>query len=115
MRNINPKNISRTVEDYQDPGPRRSGRTTRLADTCVQEFFKNGFTVCRDHYPGYRMNDYLWNIVMKRLTLEHPRIELHARKNPNYVIAESAEMMHHAIRVSEGRNDGYHAPDRIQR
>ncbi len=55
----------------EDFGPRQSGRTTRLADNCIQEIFTKGFTICRDHFASIEMNLYLFDIVYDRLRREH--------------------------------------------
>jgi hypothetical protein len=62
----------RTFTDY---GPRRSGRTTRLTDEAVQEFFKNGWCFVSDHVPTAIASKMLCNRVCRRLSQEH-RVDL---------------------------------------
>jgi hypothetical protein len=55
---------------------RRSGRTTRIADNCVQVFFEFGQVTPVDHYAHtqddvIRMNKHLVRIISRRLELEH--------------------------------------------
>ena len=66
------KQIERGMVDY---GERRSGRTTRIIDQCVQDFFKDGFAYCLDHYPSEDMNKYVQERVFKRLLFEHRNLE----------------------------------------
>ena len=76
--------------NHLDIGDRRSGRTTRIIDQCVQEFFADGFTVCRDHYPSKHMHEYVYRRVWKRLYDEH-NVGVWAEKpvgdSKNYIIA----------------------------
>lgn len=50
---------------------RATGRTTRLADNCVQEFFDNGFCFTKDHWGTKDSDRRLMEIVLRRLYLEH--------------------------------------------
>lgn len=50
---------------------RRTGRTTRLVDNCVQDFFDNGFCFTKDHWGTKDSNRRLMEIVLRRLYLEH--------------------------------------------
>ena len=73
MENKEPKK-RQTYNEWQiDNGLRRSGRTTRLADQLVQEFFNTGVAWCIDHYSGNHkeMNVRLHRIVFDRLVNEH--------------------------------------------
>ena len=63
-----------TYNEWQiDNGLRRSGRTTRLADQLVQDFFNTGVAWCIDHHSGNskEMNVRLHRIVFDRLHHEH--------------------------------------------
>lgn len=54
---------------------RASGRTTRLTDKYIQEFFNNGTTgYIADHYGDHRANTMLYKRICFRLDLEHPHI-----------------------------------------
>jgi hypothetical protein len=56
---------------YIDPGPRRSGRTTRIVDKLIQNLFTDGFVVCQDHYPSHDMELYVMRKILQRLNIEH--------------------------------------------
>lgn len=87
--------------DAVDFGPRRSGRTTRIADRCVQEFFKEGYTICVDHHSTFKAHKYLLDIVRRRLSREHPRLELiKLEHNGFYVLTTEAnrEKAYFAVR-----------------
>ncbi|HEY6438304.1 MAG TPA: hypothetical protein VIY47_17080 [Ignavibacteriaceae bacterium] len=66
-------------KDERDTGQRRSGRTSRIIDFLVQEFFINGEAMCFDHshsYPHgndniYRRNRAVMRMVLDRLKLEY--------------------------------------------
>lgn len=46
---------------------RRTGRTTRIIDSLVQELFKKGSIIVYDHHT----DDHAWNIIKSRLEREH--------------------------------------------
>jgi hypothetical protein len=50
---------------------RRTGRTTKLADACIQSFFTKGYCICIDHHPTQLASELLFNTVWKRLGMEH--------------------------------------------
>lgn len=50
---------------------RSTGRTTRIIDNCVQEFFKNGYTVVIDHHGVRESNENTMLKVVRRIKLEH--------------------------------------------
>lgn len=56
---------------------RASGRTTRLADDAIQALFHLGECYIWDHHmdgKSIQANKYLFDIVMKRLDIEHHHI-----------------------------------------
>lgn len=60
---------------------RRSGTTTRIIDSCVQEFFISGITKCVDHNNTKEQSLALQKKVLARLKFEHRLIEgVHFRK-----------------------------------
>lgn len=63
------KNILPRIED--NDLNRRTGRTTRMADACIQELFKQGYTVIRDHHGTRESHRMLFSIIEKRLKIEH--------------------------------------------
>lgn len=54
-----------------DLGFRRSGRTTRIADAIIQRLFTEGKSEYKDHHYSEASQDYLLDIVIKRLFNEH--------------------------------------------
>lgn len=50
---------------------RRTGRSTRMVDKSIQEFFENGFSVVYDHHPTKEASDFTFRIFMDRLVREH--------------------------------------------
>ena len=58
---------------------RATGRTTRLIDDYVQELFKRGEVILRDHHEngeGYRANGILTIKFKDRMRLEHKSVEV---------------------------------------
>lgn len=82
---------------------RRSGRTTRLADNCIQELFTKGYTICRDHYTESELpSRLLFDIVVRRLNSEHNRTTLHIiRESKNKIIALNENLLKEAKRILE--------------
>lgn len=50
---------------------RRTGRTTRLIDKAIQDFFTKGKAVLVDHHSSHDSNMYLLRRFLKRLVDEH--------------------------------------------
>lgn len=50
---------------------RRTGKTTRKVDRCIQEFFKNKVTYLYEDRSGNN-NDDIVSIFERRLQMEHP-------------------------------------------
>ena len=52
---------------------RRSGRTTRIVDEAVQEFFTNKKVLCADHYSedGKESSRRIQKMIVSRLQFEH--------------------------------------------
>lgn len=60
----------------QEISNRRSGRTTRIIDAAVQEFFTEGAVTTIDHFYSDRagmveMNKYCTGRIVRRLEMEH--------------------------------------------
>lgn len=53
------------------PSSRRTGKTTRLVDKYVQEFFTKGSCTTYDHYGSKEANKRLFYLVLDRLSKEH--------------------------------------------
>ncbi len=50
---------------------RRTGRTTKIVDKIIDELFKNGEAICKDHYDSYESHKRVAGIVWTRLLSEH--------------------------------------------
>lgn len=61
---------------------RATGRTTRIIDQCVQEIFKNGYTIFKDHYDTDKSNMMLAEKIINRVKMEH-NIDLKVNKLMN--------------------------------
>lgn len=57
--------------DKHDNGKRRSGRTTKIVDQLISDFFTEGIANCYDHYPTNDMYEYVMHKVLGRLEYEH--------------------------------------------
>ena len=55
---------------YWIPG-RRTGNTTRIIDSCVQDFFIKGKCIVKDHYGTRESSVRVFGLVLKRLESEH--------------------------------------------
>jgi len=53
---------------------RRTGRTTRIVDQCIQELFTEGQVECRDHFGDEQSNATVCDMVKRRLINEHPNL-----------------------------------------
>jgi len=77
--------------DELEKNDRRTGRTTRLADGCIQTLFSTGKCYVRDHYrESHSGDENLLSIVISRLAVEH-RLSVRKRREGNqaYVLLES--------------------------
>lgn len=52
---------------------RKSGKTTRVIDRCIQELFSKGSTYVYENRTSGHQNKELWNKFINRLELEHPK------------------------------------------
>lgn len=50
---------------------RRTGRTTRMIDSFIQDFFNRGKCEIHDHYVDKKSYDRVMDIVLERLSREH--------------------------------------------
>ena len=57
--------------NIHDTGIIKSGRTTRLVDQAVQEFFTTGKATLVDHFDGVVANERLRKIFLHRMYVEH--------------------------------------------
>ena len=51
-------------------GIRRSGRTTKIVNGLIEDFFTTGIADCYDHHPTNEMHEYVMKAVLKRLGYE---------------------------------------------
>lgn len=61
---------------------RHTGRTTRLADDYIQKLFSkpNEWLEIIDHYDSPQSNQVLVNIILRRISLEHPTVKFDVEK-----------------------------------
>ncbi len=61
--------------DPYEGGLRGSGRTTRLADSFIQELFTNGQIEVKDHHESPHASQALIDVICGRLDYEHCNIK----------------------------------------
>lgn len=59
---------------------RRTGRTTRLVDKYVQDYFTSTHVVIRDHVPNTGCHEDLAELVTDRLIVEHHIIPIRSEE-----------------------------------
>lgn len=59
---------------------RRSGRTTRMVDSLIQWYFREGYVICRDHHDSEMAHRGIAEKVRERLRTEHNFYELKIEK-----------------------------------
>ncbi|WP_044200669.1 hypothetical protein [Flammeovirga sp. OC4] len=57
-------------------GERRSGTTTRLVDSHIQELFSKGEVYCKDHYGSAIADRLLFKRVESRMRYEHKHVNI---------------------------------------
>jgi hypothetical protein len=67
---------------------RRSGRTTRIIDDLVNDFFTLGVAICRDHHDSEAMHNYVTTMVLRRINAEHHAA--FALDNVNHIVVNTA-------------------------
>lgn len=72
------KNTTMELQEMDSQGLRRSGRTTRLADSYIQELFDKGTITVADHFthsengrPFPNASRNLFDVVSTRMEREH--------------------------------------------
>lgn len=65
---------------------RSTGKTIRCADHIIQQLYesKGEWITIVDHYPGGRSARILFNLIMRRMELEHPKDKLEVDKRDLY-------------------------------
>lgn len=62
-------------DHYQHLLDRWTGRTTRLADSYIQQLFSEGFVEVRDHHTSGRSgHEHLFSVIFNRLKNEHSHL-----------------------------------------
>jgi hypothetical protein len=80
-------------ENYS--GLRRSGRTTRYADQFIQALFDSetanikGSVVVYDHHGTQEATERLIDIIVRRLSIEHPDIKVEVNKIKREITIET--------------------------
>ena len=64
---------------------RQSGRSTRLIDDYVQELFNNGIIKVYDHHNTPLAHRFLFDNVLRRLSIEHTHIKLEVNRTENKI------------------------------
>lgn len=67
------------AQDKEKSG-RRIGNTTRLADFYIQVLFNRGEVQVQDHHSDYNSHRALLERILKRITTEHPRVNLEVNR-----------------------------------
>ncbi len=62
-----------------------SGQTTRLVDECIQNLFREGVVVCKDHYDLRDAHEELQRRVVRRLESEHKFLDFNYSKSTHIV------------------------------
>jgi len=55
---------------------RGTGRTTRLVDKAIQDFFNKGVVTIQDHYCAVEATKFLYERITKRLKNEHRNVKI---------------------------------------
>ena len=91
---------------------RATGKSTRLVDELIQEFFKQPagtkIPVC-DHYPERQADEFLLDRFMKRLESEHPSITCKVHRGEHIMIERTTKTYHEQVREEYAkRQEGKH-------
>ena len=85
---------------------RATGRTTKLVDELVQEFFEQpmgtNIPVC-DHYPDRKADEYLLDRFMKRLESEHPTATCKIHRGEHITIERTSPTYHERVKEECGK------------
>lgn len=80
---------------------RATGRTTKLVDELIQEFFERpmgtNIPVC-DHYPERRADEFLLDRFMKRLESEHPSATCKIHRGKHITIERTSPTYHEKVK-----------------
>lgn len=56
--------------EEEDPY-RKTGRTTRIVNRCIEELFVNGYTIVKDHHDSMNSHRLVANTIAERVKAEH--------------------------------------------
>lgn len=80
---------------------RATGKSTKLVDELIQEFFEKPMgtriPVC-DHYPERQADEYLLNQFMKRLVSEHPSATCKIHGGEHITIERTSPTYHEMVK-----------------
>ena len=80
---------------------RATGKSTKLVDELIQEFFEKPMgtriPVC-DHYPERRADEYLLDRFMKRLESEHPSATCKIHRGEHITIERTSPTYHEMVK-----------------
>ena len=79
---------------------RATGKTTRIVDELIQEFFEKPMgtkIAIVDHYPERRADEFLLNMFMRRLESEHPAITYKIHKGELITIERTTKTYHEEV------------------
>lgn len=79
---------------------RATGKTTRIVDKLIQEFFEKPMgtkIAIVDHYPERRADEFLLNVFMKRLESEHPSATCKIHRGELIMIERTTKTYHEEV------------------
>jgi adenylate kinase family enzyme len=80
---------------------RATGKSTKLVDELIQEFFEKPMgtriLVC-DHYPERQADEYLLDRFMKRLESEHPSATCKIHRGEHITIERTSPTYHEMVK-----------------
>lgn len=100
------KNVENHVKSYDDGMLfeemfKATGKTTRLVDELIQEFFEKpaGTEIpVVDHHPERRADEFLLEKFLKRLESEHPGTKCDIRRGTPIIIQRGEKTYHEIVR-----------------
>ena len=105
------KKMENNFEHYEDKRLfgemfRATGRTTKLVDELVQEFFEKPMGTkipVLDHFPDRRADEYLLDRFMKRLESEHPGATCKIHREKHITIERTSPTYHEKVKEEYAR------------
>lgn len=78
-----------------------TGRSTRLVDELIQEFFEKPIGTkipVYDHYGDRKADEFLLEMVLKRLDFEHPSASYKVHKGEHITIERTSRTYHEEVK-----------------